>query len=62
MNNIKYLGKVLLTVLGIVWLGCTFSGCSHDITFDIAILILVCVNTLLLFIILGILIFKPFDK
>lgn len=48
MNNIKYLGKVVLIFLGVVWLGCAFSGCSHNTPLLFSILILLCVNTALL--------------
>lgn len=48
MNNIKCLGKVVLIILSVVWVGCSFSGCSHNTPLLFAMLILLCINTVLL--------------
>ena len=48
MQNSKRLGKTGLILLGIVWLGFTFSGCGLSSVILQYVLLLTLVNTLLL--------------
>jgi hypothetical protein len=56
MKNIKRCGKTGLILLGIVWLGFSFSGCGHSSVLLQIVLVLAMVNTLLLIVGLGVLI------
>ena len=56
MQNSKRFGKTGLILLGIVWLGLSFSGCGPSNTLLLIVLILSMVNTLLLIVGLGVLI------
>ena len=62
MKNIKRFGKTGLTLLGIVWLGFSFSGCGPSNTLLLIVLILSMVNTLLLIVGLVFLIIFIFKK
>ena len=48
MRNIRRLGKTGLILLGIVWLGFSFSGCGHSSVLLQIVLLLAMVNTTLL--------------
>ena len=48
MKNIKRLGKTGLILLGIVWLGLSFSGCGPSNTLLLIIMIFTVINTTIL--------------
>ena len=62
MENVRRLGKTGLILLGIVWLGFSFSGCGLSSVILQYVLLLTLVNTLLLVGCLGCLIYHVFLK
>lgn len=62
MKSIRRFGKTGLLLLSIVWLGFSLSGCGPSNTLLLIVLILAMVNTLLLIVGLGFLIFFILKK